>query len=198
MRSHCLTSDAWYPLVEDYYERSALDEIPVRQGDLLEPLTPCVDAAGDRWLACLVVHPSCEVVTGKSKFVQVCRVRALSEHDANAQIAIVAGEKVTEGATTIAFANTFFLPPAQESGPYAIPMFADLRQVAMAPTAEVAQPARVAALAHDTRVHFIRRSLYWRQRWLLTTDVVREYEAHRISKDSDFKGPRPDWAPAVG
>lgn len=195
-RSPCLTSEAWYPLAEDYYATESLDEIPVRQGDLLAPLTGCQDSQGTPWLACQVVHPSCEVVTGKAKSVQVCRVRALSEHDANAQLAIVAGETVSDGVATIAFANTFFLPPPQNSGPYAVPMFADFRQVAMVPVAEVSQTERIAALEHQTRVHFIRRSLYWRQRWLLASSVVQEYEALRISNDSAFLGPRPDWAPA--
>ena len=49
-------------------------------------------------------------------------------------------------------------------------------------------------VTHDARVCYIRRTLYWRQRWLVRLDEVRSLEANRISADTTFEGPRPIWA----
>ena len=190
--------DAWYPLQENYYAESELARIPVRQGDLIEPGSICLDSRGRSWHGCIVVHPSCEVVTGKADRVQVCRVRRLQDHRGKYQQMIVRGETTgDDGQPRIAMSHTFFLPPARQSGSFSVPMFADLREVAMLPKAEVTSDHRVAALTHDARVHFIRRSLYWRQRWFVSLNDVRDLEAVRIGSDPNFEGPRPDWASLV-
>ena len=191
-------TESWYPLQEDYYMAPIGADVPVRQGDLLETPSTCLDSKGRPWLACLVTHPSCELVTGKVPMAQVCRVRRLKDHGRKHQLSIVNGESQDdEGAFRIAMANTFFLPPIDGGTRFDEPMFADMREVRMAPLEELTAEHRVAALSHDARVHYIRRSLYWRQRWLVALSDVRRFEANRIINDPHFKGPRPEWAPSA-
>ena len=189
------TTDAWYPLADTYYETSDLPAIPVRQGDLL--LTPdgCTDSKGKPWHGCVVVHPSCEVITGKSDRIHVCRVRPLKNLGKKSQPAVVKGETVDdEGVARISHAHTFFLPPAAPSGPFATPMFVDFREIETSKPTETTPERRIAALTHDTRLYFIRRHLYWQQRWMLPLESIRQLEAERIAGDPYFQGPRPSWA----
>jgi hypothetical protein len=92
----------------------------------------------------------------------------------------------------IAFAHTFFVAPVQ-GGAMDVPMWADFREVALAPREQFTQDARIGALTHDARVTFIRRYLYFRLRWSLSFEQVRDMEAARIAADPAFGGPRPDW-----
>ena len=191
-------SETWYPRHNSYYAEAGLENIPVRQGDLLEAGSTCLDTRGKSWYGCVVVHPSCDIVTGKVNHIQVCRVRRLREQSKKYQEMIVAGQSTDDqGRARVAMAHTFFLPPARDDGPFSEPMFADFLDVARVPIEEMVVERRVAALTHDARNCFIRRSLYWRQRWLLTMANVQELERRRISADPDFLGPRPPWAPSV-
>jgi len=73
------------------------------------------------------------------------------------------------------------------------PMYSDFRTVAVIPRDLLNIEHRMAALTHDSRVLFIRRKLYWEQRWLLRTEAVQSLEADRIRMDTRFQGPRPSW-----
>lgn len=59
---------------------------------------------------------------------------------------------------------------------------------------ELVKLTRIAALDHDARVGLIRREIYFKYRWFLSWNEVRDAEAARISNDSTFTGPKPDWA----
>jgi hypothetical protein len=72
-------------------------------------------------------------------------------------------------------------------------MWADFRELVLAPREQFTHDARIGALTHDARVTFIRRYLYFRLRWSLSFEQVREMEAARIDADPAFAGPRPDW-----
>lgn len=181
-------SDAWYPLADDYYIRAPdPDSFPVRQGDLL--IAP--EGVGEPWHACQLVHPTCEVGKASVTEMHVVRVRSLSTVGPNDQEAIIRGVEYRDGSPRVAWANTFFLPPIGVLGE---PMFADFRAVARVPKTQLGVERRIGALTHDTRVAFIRRKLYWEQRWMLHLDDVRRLEATRIRADPAFVGEKPAWA----
>ena len=124
-------SETWYPRHNSYYAEAGLENIPVRQGDLLEAGSTCLDTRGKSWYGCVVVHPSCDIVTGKVNHIQVCRVRRLREQSKKYQEMIVAGQSTDDqGRARVAMAHTFFLPPARDDGPFSEPMFADFLDVA--------------------------------------------------------------------
>lgn len=183
-------AEAWYPHASDYYvDVAEAGAYPVRQGDVFGAQADLTD-----WRGFLVLHPSCEIQTGKAKRVQVARLRAVSElADTFQQTAVTYGFTEDEGKVKVAFANTFWLPPATDSGELAEPMFADLRDVSTIPVATVLPETRVRALSHDARVHLIRRLVYFLFRWNLPLTQVRKLEASRISADAMFAGPRPSW-----
>ena len=179
--------DPWYPAAEDYYFGDDAD-VPVRQGDVFGS-----DTAPQNWHGFLITHPSCEVQAQKAAHVQVARLRPVSDlADAFQQAAVTYGFSEKAGVVRIAFAHTFWLPPA--GGVLAEPMFADFRDVASLPTTSVDRPQRAAALSHDGRVSLIRRMIYHRFRWNLPLDRVRDLERARINADPAFAGPRPAWA----
>lgn len=187
------SSDSWYPLAEDYYVPEPEPEFyPVRQGDvMLSPEGPS-DSKGRPWRACQVVHPSCEISAKRDvRLLQVVRVLPLSSVSAKQQEAIARGFNIVDGAPRIAWANTFFLPPV---GHEECPMFSDFRQVARVARSQLHVSRRVGALTHDARVYFIRRKLYWEQRWRLDVDDVFALEADRIGADHNFVGQKPAWA----
>lgn len=187
--------DTWYPDATEYYADADVPTIPVRQGDVLLPSQACHDSKGKKWLACLVIHPSCDIITQKVDRIQVCRVRLLSEQKDRFQEMIVAGHRTdSQGRHMVAMAHTFFLPPVPGSSEFFSAMYADFQRTTTIPIAEVTQQRRVAALTNDARVYFIRRSLYWRQRWFIRLQEVFDFEAARIGSDTDFRGPRPEWA----
>jgi hypothetical protein len=64
-------------------------------------------------------------------------------------------------------------------------MWADFRELVLAPREQFAQDARIGALTHDARVTFIRRYLYFRLRCRF--EQVRDMEAARIAADPAFR-----------
>lgn len=185
-------TDPWYPPAEEYFvPKEEDDEYPVRQGDIFglspDPQNP--------WLGCMVVHPSCEIQTGKSTLVQVARIHAVSElADDFQKVSLAFGFSERDGDVRIAFANTFWLPPAAGSGPFSEPMYVDFREISLAASKNLHQTKRVRALSHEARLYLIRRKIYFRYRWNLELADVRRTEAQRIGGDPTFRGPKPPWA----
>ncbi len=166
---------------------------PVRQGDLVHAPEGATTSKGKPWHAALVVHPSCEIVAkSEPPRLQVVRVYRLAESSAKDQERIVLGMQEVDGRVRVAMAHTFFLAPVP--GFDEEPMYADFRQPHLAPREALSADRRLAALTHDTRVSFIRRKLYWEQRWRLDLGDVRGLEASRIHGDVAFVGPKPNWA----
>lgn len=188
-------NEGWYPLADDYYVAdSEAAQRPVRQGDLMVPPTETPLGGKKPWVACLVIHPSCEL--GSKKYPpdpQVIRVLRLRSASQTTQPDIVLGMREVQGESRVASANTFFLPPIS---PLDEPMFADFHQPARIPRTDLSADRRIAALSHDARLYFIRRKLYWEQRWLIELKDVLGYERARISNDSAFVGDKPAWAVA--
>lgn len=186
-------SDGWYPDADDYYVSDPDPALfPVRQGDLMQPPDDAVDSKGRPWVACQVIHPSCEIVAkAEPPDLQVIRVLLLSSVKGKFHEAILRGLNFVDGSPRVAWANTFFLPPAAGAQE---PMFADFRQPRRVPRAQLDVSRRVAALTHDTRVYFIRRKLYWEQRWLMDPRDLFGLEASRIRGDPKFLGEKPEWA----
>jgi hypothetical protein len=165
-------------------------EYPVRQGDLFANVQTL---DGTHLDAALIVHPTCELGKASVTNVQVARVRRLDGlPDQNQRQRVVAGISEKDGGVRIAFAHTFFVAPVQGSA-LDIPMWADFCDLLLAPREQFTQDARLGALSHDGRVTFIRRYLYFRLRWSLSFEQVRDMEAARIAGDPAFAGPRPDW-----
>lgn len=175
----------------DYWVAAAeAGKYPVRQGDLFADVQ-AVD--GTHVDAALIVHPTCELGKASVTNVQIARVRRLDGlADRDQRQRVVAGISEKDGGVRIAFAHTFFVAPVPGTA-LEIPMWADFRDLLLAPREQFTQDARLAALSHDARVTFIRRYLYFRLRWSLSFEQVREMEAARIAADSAFAGPRPDW-----
>jgi hypothetical protein len=177
-------ADYWVPAGE-------AGEYPVRQGDLFADVQAVDGAHLD---VVQIVHPTCELGKPSLATVQVARVRrldALSEDNQRRQV--VAGIVEKGGAIRIAFAHTFFLAPVEGSALDA-PMWADFRDLLLAPREQFSVESRIGALTHDARVTFIRRYLYFRLRWSLSFEQVRDAEAQRIAADPAFAGPRPEWS----
>ena len=165
-------------------------EYPVRQGDLFANVQTANGAHLD---AALIVHPTCELGKASVTNMQVARVQPLNAlPDEHQRQQVVAGISEKNAGVRIAFAHTFFVAPVEGSALH-IPMWADFRELVLAPREQFTHDARIGALTHDARVTFIRRYLYFRLRWSLSFDQVREMEAARIDADPAFAGPRPDW-----
>jgi hypothetical protein len=175
----------------DYWVAAAeAGEYPVRQGDLFANVQ---NADGAQLDAGLIVHPTCELGKASVTNVQVARVHPLDAlPDENQRQQVVAGISEKDGGVRIAFAHTFFVAPVEGSA-MDIPMWADFRELVLAPREQFAQDARIGALTHNARVTFLRRYLYFRLRWSLSFEQVRDMEAARIAADPAFAGPRPDW-----
>ena len=176
----------------DYWVASAeAGEYPVRQGDLFANVQT---ADGAHFDAALIVHPTCELGKASVMHVPVARVYPLDAlPDDNQRQRVVAGISEKDGGIRVAFAHTFFVAPVEGSA-LGFPMWANFRELALAPREQFSQDARIGALTHDARVTLIRRYLYFRLRWPLSFDQVRQMEAARIAADPAFAGPRPDWA----
>jgi hypothetical protein len=165
-------------------------EYPVRQGDLFANVQT---ARGGHFDAALIVHPTCELGKASVTTVQVARVQPLDAlPDEIQRQRVVAGIAEKDGGVRIAFAHTFFVAPVEGSR-LEFPMWADFREIALAPREQFSQDARTGTLTHDARVTPIRRYLYFRLRWSLTFEQVRDMEAARIAAAPAFAGPRPDW-----
>jgi hypothetical protein len=175
----------------DYWVAAAeAGEYPVRQGDLFANVQTADGAHLD---AALILHPTCDLGKASVTNVQVARVLALDAlSDENQRRRVVAGISEKDGGVRIAFAHTFFVSPV-EGSPLDFPMWADLRALVLAPRGQFTEDARIGALTHDARVTLIRRYVYFRLRWSLSFEQVRDMEAARIAADPAFAGPRPDW-----
>jgi hypothetical protein len=181
-------TDAWYPLAADYWVDSAeASAYPPRQGDLFG----AIDTPYGHWDACQLYHPTCELVKAAVTEVQVLRVHKLAEIDVSQHGALAAGFQEKDGAIQVAHTNTYFLAPLPFTD---TPMFSNFREVALVSKADL-MDRRTAAMTHDARVSFIRRSLYFRYRVMVGMADVKGWETTRISNDPHFAGPRPDWAP---
>lgn len=186
-------SEGWYPAVEGYYVTEPDPALyPVRQGDLMLPPEETPISSKKPWLACLVVHPSCDLgAKSHPSDLQVVRVLALRSASEKSRPDIVLGMRKVDGEARVASANTFFLPPVARLHE---PMYADFHQPARIPRAELSVDRRVAALTHNARLYFIRRKLYWEQRWFMALEDVLGFEKVRIAGDSAFVGDKPEWA----
>lgn len=158
-----------------------------------------MSADGRPWHGVMVLSPSCEVISKATSdaAIEVARVLPLAAQDPKAAAAIVAGWQEKDGRTTVAFAHTVFLAGMPHHPSHAGAMFANLKDTVRVRMADLETAGRLGALDHDARVAVIRREIYYRYRWLVTLDDVRENEADRISHDPHFTGPRPLWAPRV-
>jgi hypothetical protein len=185
--------EAWYPAPEAYFlSDAAAAGVPVRQGDVLTAPPGFVDENGQPWHACQVVNPSCEIGAKKNPpTLHVVRIFPLTAHHPKDQVLIALGvDEEFEGGPAVAFAHTFFIPPI---GVLEQPMFADFRTVSRVDRSHFAADNRVGAMTHDARVFFIRRKLYWEQRWAMNVGDVQGFEALRIGGDPAFMGPKPPW-----
>lgn len=175
----------------DYWVAAAeASGYPVRQGDLFANVKT---ADGGHLDAALVAHPTCELGKASVAHLQVVRVHPLDAlPDERQRQQVVAGISEKDGGVRIAFAHTFFVAPAVGTA-LEFPMWADFRDLALAPREQFSQDVRTGTLTHDARVSLIRRYLYFRLRWSLSFEHVRDMEAARIAIDPAFAGPRPDW-----
>jgi len=184
--------DAWYlDAAAVYVPPHDAAAYPPRQGDIFGP----IEVGGERWIACQLVHPTCDLKKPKVAQIQVVRVHALSEIPEPAdRAAICTGWLERDGAILVAFAHTFFLPPIT-GAEVDEPLFSNFREVTQVDKGQlIDQIGRHAALTHEARVSFIRRKLYFRYRFGFSSEDVRALEAARIGNDPDFEGPRPAWA----
>jgi hypothetical protein len=107
--------------------------------------------------------------------------------------ALRSGWTERDGIVQRAHVHTFWLPPLPG---YDEPdLYIDFRDVVAVRFRDLIQ--RRAAMTHDARVHLIAREIYFRYRWAVSVEDVRNSEALRISGDHDFRGPRPQWAPST-
>ncbi len=198
-----LISDAWYPPPEGYWVSEAeQNQYPLRYGDLF--FTPPASTSGQRlvragdgqpWHGVLALSPSCEM-GAKAKptsAIEVARVVPLSAQPQDAQPAIITGWQEKDGRVLIAYAHTVFLAGVPWSAGHRDGMFVNLRETVRVSMADLSAAGRVSAMTHDCRVCVIRRELYYRYRWLVSREDVQANEASRVSNDSDFVGPRPQW-----
>ena len=148
MNNSSLTSswnDSWYPRDDRYYVSEDAEQIPIRQGDVLALGSTCRNARGEEWLGCILIHPSCEVITAKASKIQVARIRQLQEHEEGMQEKIVAGESTDSNENTrVAMAHTFFLPPVSDNSQFSSPMFADFRDLALVDKGTIKRDRRIA------------------------------------------------------
>ncbi|SRR5216683_5914785 len=184
-------NDSWYLRSSAYYVNdSEASAYPNRQGDVFEG----IEVNGERWNACQLVHPTCELAKGAVKQLHVIRVHSIAEvADKNQQSAICTGWTEKDGQIRVAFAHTFFLAPVR-SVAGGDPLFSNFREIAQIDRELILDGHRVASLTHEARVSFIRRMIYFAYRMRFAFNQVQEWEAARIAADPDFQGPKPAWA----
>ncbi len=184
-----------YPRADEYWVAPhEQDQYPARHGDIFAApdLTAC-QAGGVPFYAVAVLHPSCEL-GAKARpdgLITVARVRPITDVPEAQRPALRGGWVERDGIIQRAHVHTFWLPPLP--GDDELDLYIDFREVAAVRFRDLTQ--RRAAMTHDTRVHLIAREIYFRYRWAVTVEDVRDSEARRISGDRDFRGPRPQWAP---
>ncbi len=152
------------------------------------------DSKGRAWRALMITHPSCEVVSkGAPDGVQAARVYWLREVSQRQQAEIMTGYVEVDETLRPARVHQVYLAPAPGTSHHER-MFADLRKSVRVPLANLQGAGRVAAMSHDARLAVLRRDVYFRYRWPLTSGAVLELERSRIVRDGAFQGPRPTWA----
>lgn len=194
---------SWYPLADQYWVPSEDEDVcPLRHGDVCRtPHLPILRTSkGKPWDKVLVLHPSCELgaKAGTDTEVLVARVNPVTAIGTNQRSAVRLGWAERDGRLRVAHANTFWLPPLPGQLDPDHDWYADFRRLAAVPLGDLRSVGREAAMMHDARVHLIRREIYFKYRWLIAVDEVRENEARRIGNDPAFEGPRPSWAPFLG
>ena len=176
---------------------------PWRYGDLValpHGETTVQDGKGRTWFAAMVVHPTCDLgAKAAPSGSQLVRVRRLQDVSERQRTEIAAGFAVdAEGVTRVARVNCVYLAGVSGATAHSEPMYADLRETVRLPLGVVEAAGRIAAMTHEARVAIIRRDALFRYRWNLTLGDVYEQERARISVDSRFEGPKPDWASSYG
>jgi hypothetical protein len=185
--------DPWYPDADEYYvPPDDESQYPTRQGDVFEVRS---DVTPPDWAGFIVVSPSCEVQS-KATDAQVARLRRVSDlPDEFQRVQVTYGFDTRDPAVVkVAFAHTFWMPPALDDGPLSGDLFANFREVISIPQVAVLPEVRARAMTHEARLYFIRRKVFYRYRWNLTIEDVRTLEEERIASDANFAGPRPLWA----
>lgn len=196
-----MTTDFWYPGADEYWVRAIdADAYPLRYGDVFATpeLAVCRSASGKPWSHVVVLHPSCELGAKAADDTEalVARVNAVTHIGANQRAAVRVGWTERGGSLRVAHANTFWMPPLPGQRDD-IDWYADFRRAQRVPLSHLREAGRSAAMTHEARLYLIRRELYFRYRWLVDIEAVRDNEAERITGDTQFAGPRPSWAPAA-
>ncbi|MGI8808565.1 MAG: hypothetical protein ACR2KK_12105 [Acidimicrobiales bacterium] len=187
-----------YPAASEYWvDAAAVDKYPNRYGDVFATpeVDECVDRKGRRWAHVLVLHPSCEL-GGKAAAdteVLIARVNAVTAIGATQRAAVRMGWREVDGEAVHAYTNTFWLPPIPGQDDDA-DWYADFRRLQRVPLGALLDAGREATMTHDARLFLIRREIYFKYRWQVSHADVQAAEASRINGDSNFVGPRPDWA----
>jgi len=188
-----VTGDGWFLDESRYWvPGSESGAYPVRQGDLIAGFA----AEGGDWAAAQIVHPTCDLGKPSVEKIQVARVRPLSAlSDDFSRSLVTAGYREVDGRRKVAVAHTSFLAPWSDGGE---PSFVNFREIASIDRRAASQESRIVTMAHDCRVAWMRRWIYFRLRLPISYGRVREMEAMRISADPMFEGPKPAWAAPDG
>jgi hypothetical protein len=168
----------------------------MRYGDVFgTPDSPaCATTKGKRWEHVIVLHPSCELgakSTGDTA-VLVARVNPVASLSPRQHAVIRVGWREEDLVVKIAHANTFWMPPLPNQV-NDVDWYADFRRFASVDLKSLIESGREACMTNDARVYLIRRELYFKYRWNVSFDDVREFERQRIDGDPNFVGPKPDW-----
>ncbi len=191
-----MAGDSWYPEAAEYWFNTEEFDYPFRHGDLFN--TPgtklCTTTKGKPWTAVLVVHPSCELGAKATEDTEVlvARVNRVDAHGPNSRPRLRVGFAEKDGEVVVAYANTFWLAPPPGSDADA-DLYADFRVTQRVPLRDLAAVGRLGAMSHEARAYLIRREIYFKHRWLVAVDEIRQHEAWRIAHDADFVGPKPQW-----
>lgn len=210
MTSQKIQTDSWYP--RDFWvPDNEKDNYPLRYGDLFEaPKSDCFGRELNReitnqttggkvlepWLAAIPLSPSCEL-GAKAKpdsLILLALVRSLAGSTPDVKAAVSTGWSYKGGVKQVAFSKLMYLAPVDYSTTHNEMMFADFTETVWVRYEELIKLKRIAALDHDARVGLIRREIYYKYRWILSIDDVREAESVRISADTAYLGPKPSWA----
>lgn len=191
-------SHAWYPKADSYWvDPSLAVEYPNRYGDVF--VTPdhsgCVTSKGQRWLHVMILHPSCEInaKSANDTAVLVARVNRVTNLGARQHAMVRLGWREEDLMTKVAHANTFWMPPLPNQTDE-VDWYVDFRRLVSVDLGSLVESGREACMTHDARVYLIRREAYYKYRWNVSLEDVREFEQQRIAGDPNFIGPRPSWA----
>ena len=190
-----MAGDSWYPKSSEYWFDAEEYDYPFRYGDMFNcPDNPaCTTTRGRPWGAVLILTPSCELgakATADTE-VLVMRVNQINALGTNSRALVRVGFAEKQGKVVVAHANTFWLAPPPGADDE-IDFYGDFRVAQRVPLRELIEGGRIGAMSHEARAYLIRREIYFKYRWLLDVDEVRQHEAWRIGHDP-YVGPRPQW-----